>query len=247
MEKLVWPEMPKLDVRGKAITFSAFDAARVGKRSVVFGNVQGGLQLMMAWGNETGTSWETRTWGLWPEYEAGYVRFRYFDSGAVPAFGVLYTSDRGVSSGWMTPLKGPETDPSSIIALPNAKSIGETPRTCQKIDWNASRLTMPYATGTRHPVIVKGDGVDLLMATGTTIARVTSEKEWCVSAYDASPIKSPGTDSWSAILPPDDLEHAALFKQPKGGDLSVRPMSCRVTKEAPIPEGVSGVGGFVED
>jgi hypothetical protein len=247
VEKLTWPDMPKTDVRGKPITFASFDAARVGKRSVVFGNVQGGLQMLMAWGNETGTSWETRTWGIWPEYDEGIVRFRYFDVGSLPAFGALYTSAQGNSAGWMMPLKGPENDPSTVLALPTSKSLGDAARICQKIDWNATRLTLPWATGTRHPVVVKGDGVDMLLATSTTIARVTSEKEWCVSAYDALPIKSSGSEAWSAIIPADDLEHAALFKQPKGGELSVRPMTCRVAKDEKVPEGFAGVSGFTED
>ena len=253
VEKLGWPEVPKIDVRGKSIAFSSFDAARIGKRSLVFGSISGGLQMWMAWGNEAGTSWETRTWGLWPEYDDGYVRLRYLDSGALPAFGVLYTSnapDQSGSVGWMTPLKGPENDPSTSVALPTARSLGETPRLCQKVDWNAARLSVPYATGTRHPVLVSGDGIDLVLATATTIARVTSEKEFCVSAYDALPlngINSKSIDGWSAIIPADDLEHAALFKVPKGGDLSVRPMSCHVTKDSKLPAELTGVDGFVGD
>ncbi|MEO7096155.1 MAG: hypothetical protein ABI175_23035, partial [Polyangiales bacterium] len=157
------------------------------------------------------------------------------------------------STGWMTPLKGPESDPSTVLPLPTAKSIGESPRTCQKIDWNASRLSLPYAVGTRHPVVIKGEGTDILMATSTTIARITSEKEWCVSAYDAVTVRNTitlaptATDAYSAILPADDLEHAALFRQPKGGELSVRPMACRVTKDTKVPEGVTGVDGFVAE
>ncbi len=241
VDKLTFPEFPKTDVSNRPLGFR-LDAARVGKRSVVFGNGSTGLQMVMAWSTE-GQSWEMRTWGLWPEYEHGSVRLRYLDSGATPAFGVYYSDSDLGSLGWMTPLRAPDVDPPTPIAIPSAAQLGDTPRACNKVDWSGTRLALSYEPGTRHPVFVNDDGREIDLATSQTIVRFTSAKEWCVSSFEAVAIAKTNPPQSTALIAPDDLEHAAFFNY-KDGQFTVRPMSCTWAK-GKLPDKANTIDGFV--
>ena len=251
VEKLTWPEVPQKDVRGKPLYFGSLDAARVGKRSLVFGNAPGGLQMWMAWSHEGSPGWDVRTWSLWPETDVGDVRLRYMDSGQNPAFAVLFSgAPDAPMAAWMATLKTAEADPSTVMALPTQKQFGDPPRPCADKSWfSAARLSLPFVAGSRHPMLVKGDGLDLTMATSQAVVRVNDETHWCVSAFDAMPLAyKQGDTAYSALVFPDDLEHSALFRQAKTGsaEIAVRTMSCAYSTSA-VPDSVlSKIDGFSE-
>lgn len=255
IETLTWPEMPKKDARGRTLDLSrGLDAARIGNRSLVFGYVPwqtslppDGMQIALAWssGTKTSTSWDERAWGLWPRDDGGLLRLRYVDSGPSPAFVILYEGERGApSASWMIPLKGPEADPSAIVQLPTAGSLPDVPRACGKADWNAARFTLPSSEDARHPLVVQGD-FDLTMATREAVVRVTTEgKDACVSTWDATMVGSKKTmEGYSALLPLDDLERSALFRN-KNGEISLHTMRCEIVKGGPLPKAFEGIEGF---
>jgi len=253
VEKLTWPEVPTKDVRGRNMPLR-LDAARVGGRSVVFGDVAGGLQMFIAWANPTGTSWETRAWGLWPEVEQQTdLWLRFVESSDKPVVGVL-AKTKTSSVGWAFPIGSVQSDPEGVMPLPLLDGTSDPPKACGKTPgpW---RVLAPWTLGTRHPLIVSSDGKDLPLATSTAILRTGPTGETCVSALDAQTVSGtsykPGGSEWySAIVNPDDLGHASLFKSSwKSGssvtELSVRPMSCTLTP-GPLPEGYATVPGFAE-
>lgn len=254
VEKLSWPEVPNKDIRGRNLPIR-LDAARVGGRSVVFGDVGGGLQLFLAWANPNGTSWESRAWGLWPEPDQPTdLYLRFVESSDKPVVGVL-AKTKTSSTGWAFPIgSSVQNDPDAAVALPTLDTIADPPKACGKTPgpW---RVLAPWSTGTRHPMIVSVDGRELALATSNAIVRAGPSGDTCVSAMDAQTVTTstfkPTSSEWySAILHPDDLGHAALFKSTwKSGipnnEMSVRAMSCSFTP-GPMPEGFSSVPGFAE-
>lgn len=257
VEKLVWPEVPTKDVRGKALGLR-LDAARVNGRSLVFGDTGGGLQMFLAWSNAAGTTWESRSWGLWPEVEDSRDAWlRFIDSGDKPILGVIAPGNKDVPpSAFAVPVDSTKTDPEVLSALPLQKTMPDPPRACGKapLPW---RISAPYSTGTRHPITVSTDGRDILLASSNEILRAGPNGEACVSAMDAQQItflgtnKPPsGTSEWySMLVYPDDLTHSTLWrtswKSGAGNETHVRTMSCTMAPGA-IPEQLNNTPGFTE-
>jgi hypothetical protein len=255
VEKLVWPELPTKDVRGRTLALRV-DAARVNNRSIVFGDTGGGLQMFLAWANPGGTAWETRSWGLFPEIEeARDVYLRFVDSGDKPILGVVATPNKEFPGAAFTvPIEGMKSDPDVLGSLPTQKTMSDPPRACAKGPLPPWRITMPWSTGTRHPLTVSTDGRELVFATSYQVFRAGPTGDPCVTAIDAQQITSPSLKSgtseyYSVILPPDDLGHATLFrtswKSGTGNETAVRTMSCTYAP-GPVPEALANTAGFQE-
>lgn len=256
VEKLVWPEVPLKDVRGRPLTLR-LDAARVGGRSVVFGDTGGGLQIFLAWANQAGNTWESRAWGLWPEVdEARDAWLRFIDSGDKPILGVIAPGSKELAgAAFAVPVDGNKADPEVLGPLPTQKSMPDPPRACGKTPppW---RITTPYTTGTRHPIQVSVDGREVIFASSNQIIRSGPGAEACVSAMDAQqvtmlgPKSTTGTTEWfSMLIHPDDLAHATLWrtawKSGSGNETTVRTMSCTLAP-GPVPETLANTAGFVD-
>lgn len=254
VEKLSWPEIPNKDVRGRNVSLR-IDAARVGGRSVVFGDVGGGLQLFLSWASANGQSWDSRVWGLWPELdEQRDAWLRYVNSSDKPVLGVLVGAAKDAPSlAWSMSLEGMQADPTVIGALPTQKSVSDPPKACGK-DAGPWRMLVPWQTGTRHPMIVSLDGRDVSLATSSQIVRTGPSGEGCVSAFDAQVVTGGAGKSssewYSAVVAPDDLGHASLFRSAyksgtPGSEISVRTMTCSFAA-GPLPEVFANVPGFAE-
>ena len=259
VEKLVWPEVPSKDLRGKAMALR-LDAARIGGRSVVFGDTNGGLQMFLAWANPAGNAWESRTWGLWPELEDSRDAYlRFIDSGDKPIVGVIAPGNKDVApAAFAVAIEGNKADPEVLAMLPTQKSMPDVPRACGKTahPW---RISAPWSNGTRHPIVVSTDGREVLFASSNEILRSGPNAEPCVSAMDAQQITflgsskpAPGTNEWySLLLYPDDLAHSTLWrtswKSGSGNETAVRSMSCTVSlggSGGAIPEQLANTPGF---
>ncbi|MBI2389122.1 MAG: hypothetical protein HYV09_05855 [Deltaproteobacteria bacterium] len=262
VERLSWPEIPTKDIAGNALAMRV-DAVRAAGRSVVLGVA--GAQLWMAWANETGTAWDTRTWGLWPELRGTPSQEASWDFTYVPsATGLRATvvaqwpGGSGVPpAAWGAVLKGVEVDPSEVVGVPTQKLLGDNPSACAATD-TAPRVVAPWSVGTRHAVVVTHDGAEALMGTSFAVLRGDTKKA-CVVAYEARPIARTKGDSkadskgdakpapseegaLSALVPWSDREHAFLFRSTLTGETSVRSLRCVAAKEQPT--GLSGVEGF---
>lgn len=261
VERLSWPEIPSKDVAGNALSMRV-DAVRAAGRSVVLGVV--GAQLWMAWANETGTAWDTRTWGLWPELRSAPAReaswdFTYVPSALGPRPAVVAQWPGGADlppTAWGAVLKGVEVDPSEVVALPTQKAAGGEPSACGA-NVTTPRVVAPWSVGTRHPLVVTQDGAESLMATSYAVLRGDA-KSACVIAYEARPIARPKDakgdskadakptpseeGALSALVPWSDREHSFLFRSTLTGETSVRSLRCVPAKEQPA--GLSGVEGF---
>ena len=103
-------------------------------------------------------------------------------------------------------------------------------------------MIAPFLHGTRHPVVVN-DAVDAprVMLTAEAVLHGTPENP-CVAAFGVDPVtnesgaKAPET----ALISPDDLEHAWLFRQVplasgNGTRVEYRAMSCRFSPTLEIP------------
>lgn len=253
VDRLPWPEVPSKDVTGGPLSLRV-DAVRASGRSVVLGVA--GAQLWMAWANEAGTAWDTRTWGLWPDVRGAVEPtwdFTYVGAaGALrPAVVAQWPGGSGIDpTAWAATLKGVEVDPSEVLAMPTQKALTDPPNACAATD-ATPRIVTPWSNGTRHPVVVTADGAESLMATSYAVLR-GDPKSPCVVAYEVKPIvrvkgdkPKPADDAaLSAVLPWSDKEHAYLFKTAASGDTSVRPLKCGPAKEAPT--GLGGIEGFDE-
>jgi hypothetical protein len=258
VEKLVWPEIPTKDVRGKPLGLR-IDAARVGGKSIVFGDTGGGLQMFLAWANAAGNTWEYRAWGLWPEVEDSRDAWlRFVDSGDKPILGVVAPGNKDVPpAAFAVPIETSKADPDVLSALPTQKSMPDPPRACAPKSTHPWRISAPFSTGTRHPITVATDGREILFASSNEILRAGPNAEACVSAIDAQQItflgtnKPPsGTSEWySLLIYPDDLAHSTLWrttwKSGSGNEAAVRTMSCTVAA-GPIPEQLNNTPGFTE-
>jgi hypothetical protein len=250
VDKLPWPEVPTKDVAGRVLNIR-IDAARMGKRSVLFGTAPGGIQVFAAWANEAGTAWETRSWGLWPVTDElkGEAYFRFFESGDKLFAGVSFTGFEGMRAlGWAAPFT-PDADPTSAIALPTQSALPDPPRPCGKDAQGGFRILLPWEKGTRHPILVSGEATDLILATNNAVTRVTPGSPACTAAFDSYRELPRTADNHVAIVAPDDLEHASLFRAKgwtaDGPEVSFRPMSCAFAK-GPIPEALEESVGFTE-
>jgi len=250
IDKLPWPDVPTKDVAGRAMNIR-LDAARSGKRSVVFGTAPGGIQVFAAWTNEAGTAWESRGWGLWPVDNElkGDAHFRFFESGDKLYAGFSFTGGEGIRSfGWAAPFT-PDADPASAMPLPTQSSMPDPPRACTKDSQSGFRVLLPWEKGSRHPILVNGEVAGLVLATNVAITRVTPGSPPCTAAFDSYRELPRTADNHIAILAPDDLEHATLFRSKgwtaDGPEVSYRPMSCKFEKGA-IPEGLEESLGFTE-
>jgi len=256
VEKLVWPEIPTKDVRGRILNLR-IDAARVNNKSIVFGDTGGGLQMFLAWANAGGTAWETRTWGLWPELEeARDVGLRFIDSGDKPILGVLAAPNKEFAgAAFAVPIEAMKSDPDVLATLPSQKTMTDPPRACAKGATPPWRITMPFSTGTRHPVSISTDGRELLFATSHQLFHAGPGGEPCVSAIDAQYISTPTVkltsgESYAVLIAPDDPAHSTLFRSMwktggGGSETSIRTMSCAFVP-GPVPEALLNTAGFVE-
>ena len=247
VDRLSWPELPSKDANGGAI-LPRFDAVRVGNRSVVLDIVANpGLQLVSAWSNDAGTAWETRVWGLWPElrntkpgeevaWDFTYVTGR-------PALVAQWGGGGGVGPvAWAVPIKASEVDPSEAIEMPTQKLLVDPPKACDAGALATPRIVAPFVRGSRHPVIVSGEGSELLLATSSAVMH-GSGKDACVTAFEATAAGSAGA-TYSAIVSADDLAHATLFRTGANGqEVSARPMTCTLAP-GPLPAALASVEGF---
>lgn len=254
VEKLVWPEVPSKDVRGRPLSLR-LDAARVAGKSVVFGDTTGGLQIFLAWANQAGNTWESRAWGLWPDVEdAREAWLRFIDSGDKPILGVIAPGSKDVAAtAFAVPVEANKADPDVLGSLPTQKTMPDPPRACGK---NAPpwRITTPYTAGTRHPITVSVDGREVFFASSNQILRSGPGAEPCVSAMDAQQITATGpkppsgsTEWYSMLIHPDDLSHATLWrsgwKSGTGNETVVRTMTCTMAP-GPVPEQLANTAGF---
>ncbi len=248
VEKLPWPELPQKDLAGAPLPLRV-DAIRAGGRSVLLGVA--GAQLVMQWANDAANGWESRTWGLWPDAKSkAEWDFTYLPSaiGPRPAIVVQSPGAAGLPAGsWAAAVKGLESDPSEVVALPSQKDLADPPAACGASE--SARVVVPFAAGTRHPLTVSIDGVETLLATGSAVLRGDGASA-CVVAYEARPLatKKPATpaakseDALGAILPWADKEHAFVFRTAPTGEVAVRSLRCVEAKE--LPSGLDGAEGF---
>jgi photosystem II stability/assembly factor-like uncharacterized protein len=246
VDRLSWPELPSKDASGSAI-LPRPDAVRVGNRSVVLGVTGPGLQLVSAWANDAGTAWESRVWGLWPD-------LRGTRPGEEVAWDFTYVTNRpsivaqwGGGGGvgpvaWAVPIKASEVDPSEAIELPTQKLLADPPKACDAGALATPRIVAPYVRGSRHPLLISGEGNEVVLATAAAVMH-GSGKDACVTAFEATST-SGGTTSYTAIVSTDDLAHAALFKVGTNGqEVSVRSMTCTYAP-GPLPTSLTTVEGF---
>jgi len=249
VDRLTWPELPTKDAAGTPLALR-IDAIRAAGRSVLLGVGGPGLELYTAWANESGTSWESRTWGVWPEIRgtSAEVAWDFTYLGGRPSIVAEWPGGGGIAAaGWGAPLKGMEPDPSEAIALPTQKAVADPPRTCDAAALATPRVVAPYVLGSRHPVTVIGEGNDLLLATGSAVLH-GSATDGCISAWEARGTTASITaaGAYTAIVAPDDLAHATLFKTTPGkGEVAMRSMTCVYAKDA-MPAGLAAVEGFSE-
>ncbi len=255
VDRLPWPELPSKDVGGGQLALR-IDAVRAAGRSVILG--VSGAQLLMAWANEAGTGWETRTWGLWPDlkttvepsWDFSYVAA---SGGTRPAIVVQWPGAPGLPPvSWGVPLKGVEADPSEVLGMPTQKTLAEPEVACGDKE-SAPRVVVPFSVGTRHPITITGEPGEPLLATSHAVLRGDG-KTACVLAYEARAIaKGKSTDkvakadpegALSALIPWADRDHAYLFKSAINGETSVRSMKC--SPGGGVPAALSGVEGFEE-
>lgn len=255
VEKLTWPDIPQKDVRGRNLAFH-YDATRIGKRTVVLADAYP-AHFYVAWANEAGGAWESRLWSLWPEADLpGVGMYRFVDSGvgAGAALGLFYAGSAAhAPAAFGFVVKGTlDDDPANLFALPTQKSVGDPPKACGALAKDALRFNVPYSTGTRHPVIVHGDGLDRVLATSNAILRVPAAggTDACVTMIEAAPYPGSPGDAWTALLPPGDLEHATLFRtRYESGQykMSSRPLKCAWSKDMKLPDPLTKIAGFTED
>lgn len=260
-ERFPWPTIPNKDAQGGSFVLRV-DAIRAGSRSVVLGVA--GSQLWTAWANDTGTAWDARTWGLWPDLETGDAPwdFTYLvpkdakDAKAPlrPAIVVQWPGSSGPSaSAWALPLRGIEADPGEVIPFATQKSLSDPPTVCGADASAGGRVAAPFSSGTRHPIVVTGEGADQLLATTFAAIRPNKdgdEKSACVVAYEARPIGAKKNDEGGpfAIVPWGDQAHSSLFRTATNGELSVRAMSCQpLTSKESVPPGLGSVEGFTDE
>lgn len=250
VDKLAWPELPTRDARG-ANLWLRYETARVGKRTLLYGMSSSHAQVLMAWANEAGTNWETRTWGLFPEVEGAPndATIRLLHGAATPTLAVF--SGNGASPlgplGFATPLAAGEPDPISSFALPTQRSLGDG-RACDKAGLAGPRVVAPYSRGTRHPVLIDLDGVELLLATNQATLHVPpAGGDGCLGMWEATPPVWRSGDQFNALVPLDDLGHSVLFRSTsKSSEQQARVLSCTLSKETPVPASLNNVDGFVE-
>ena len=248
VDRLAWPELPSKDAGGQPIAPSV-DAVRVGDRSVIVAVSGPGLQLFTAWANAAGTAWEPRTWGIWPELHAGRHEevawdFTYVKS--APAIVALWGGGASVAAtGWAVPIQSPDADPAAPIAVPTQRTLADPPRACDDAAAGWTRVVAPFVRGSRHPVVVQGEGNELVLATTSAVLRGAGSADVCALAFEAhAPAGGGGTSAYSAVIAPGDLANAALFKASSTGqELSVRPMSCTFAAGT-LPASLVGVDGF---
>ncbi len=251
VEHFTFPELPSKDASG-ALIAQRPDAIRVGNRSVVVGVIGPGVELVTAWANDAGTSWETRVWGLWPDmfgprHEEVAWDFTYV--GGKPVFVAEWPGGNGIAPvAWGVPVKGSDPDPSDAFELPTQKLLADPPRACDAAALATPRVVAPYVRGSRHPVIVVGEGNEMILATGPAVLH-GSGKDACAQAYEVVSVGSGGNGApagltYSAIVSPDDLTHVSLFRTGNPAqELAVRPMTCSFVK-GPLPAALSGIDGF---
>lgn len=244
VDRLPWPELPQKDVTGGALTLRT-DAVRVGNRSVILGFHHGpGLQMWSSWANEAGTSWEPRTWGLWPSL-AGEVSWDFTYLGTTPALVVQWPGGAGLPpTAWAAPLKTPDADPQGAVSLPTqwVATAGCEPNAA------GSRVVAPYVGGSRRPVTVTGEGEAIVLATGNALLKGTG-KSGCVAAWEARPVARPNEPPAStpyAALVAGNTKDAVLFRTNNLlGEVSARALTCAVTTD--VPPGLEGLDGFQRD
>ena len=246
VDRLSWPELPSKDANGGAIA-PRIDAVRAGNRSVVLGVTGPGLQLVTAWANDAGTAWESRVWGLWPELRgtrAGEeVAWDFTYVAGRPALVAQWGGGGGVAPvAWAVPIKASEVDPSETIEMPTQKLLADPPKTCDVGALATPRIVAPFVRGTRHPLLISGEGNEVVLATASAVMH-GSGKDACVTAFEATAVVSAGA-TYSAIVGTDDLAHATLFKVGANGqDVSVRSMSCAYAP-GPLPSALTTIEGF---
>lgn len=244
VDRLSWPEMPTKDGSGALLSLRP-DAVRVGNRSVVIGVSGPGLQLYSAWGNESGTAWESRTWGVWPEllgpkHEEVLWDFTYIAQR--PAIVAQWGGGEGIPAiAWAVPLKGSDPDPTEAIEVPTQRALADPPKGCNDAALATPRIVAPPLRGTRHPIVITGEGNEVILATTSAVMH-GSGKDACVTTFEAG--GSSGGTMYDALIPPDDLAHAVLFRASPGSqDITARSMSCSFAP-GPLPKELSTVEGF---
>ncbi len=245
VEKLAFPTVPSKDAGGDPLGLR-LDALRVGGRSVLIGIGDPGVQLFAAWANESGSAWETHTWGLWPR-GAGDAGFDFTYLAGRPAIAALHAGATvATSAGWAVTLE-PKDDPGEPVALPTQASLGATPRSCGGAQ-SSARVVAPYAKGTRHPVLIGGEPAEIVLATTGALLQSTDGKagtaadDACVRAWEAQPITWGAGTRHGAIVSAEDLAHSTLFKI-DGELLSAKAMSCTL-ESGPVPASLVDAEGF---
>ena len=244
VDKLPWPELPQKDIAGGTLALRT-DAVRVGNRSVLLGFQHGpGLQMWASWANEAGTSWDARTWGLWPSLP-GDVAWDFTYVSGVPSLVVQWPGGAGIApTGWASSLKAPDADPAVTVALPTQPAASAA---CEAAA-TGSRVVAPFVGGTRHPVIVAGESDAIVMATGSALLKGTG-KTGCVVAWDARPIARPNeppTSTPYSALVSGSTKDGVLFRTNNLlGEVSVRALTCAATTE--VPPGLENIDGFQRD
>lgn len=242
VDKLPFPAVPTKDAAGEPLAVR-LDALRVGNRSVLIGLGEPGVQLFAAWANEAGSAWETHTWGVWP---GGFhdVGFDFTYVGGRPSIVALHTADGAAGShGFAVPLE-PKDDPGEPTPVATQASLGAMPRACGGAAsvGGSPRVVAPYGLGTRHPVIVSGEGAELTLATSNALLHGKGGDDACVRAFEAQPLSWSGGLRHGALVSTEDLAHSTLFKV-EGETMSAKPMSCAL-ENAPIPATLVEIEGF---
>jgi hypothetical protein len=141
------------------------------------------------------------------------------------------------------PLRGEGAVIDAPLRVPTQADLPLQPLPCGSAErQGTARVIAPFLHGTRHPVIVN-DAVDAprLMLTAEAVLHGTPESP-CIAAFSVEPVANEAgvKPTETALIAPDDLEHAWLFRQMPsvggaGARSEYRAMSCRFSPTLEIP------------
>jgi hypothetical protein len=246
-------ELPPIPWPANALRQGRSEMARVGNDHLGLLLYGGGAAVVRA--RRSGDTWR---------FDAGVTGLAAPQAfGLLQDFGITYADGRAVfhvelddtaghgGSAQIYPLRAEGAVIDAPQPVPTQADGPVQPQPCGSAERQSSvRVIAPFLQGTRHPVIVS-DAVDAprVMLTAEAVLYGTPGSP-CVAAFgvEAIPNESGMTPAETAIIAPDDLEHAWFFRQvptPNAAGLRIeyRAMSCRFAPTLEIPPELYRVPG----
>ncbi len=238
-------ELPAIVWPASALRSGRAEMARVGNDHLGLLLYGGGAAVVRA--RQSGGSWQ---------FDAGVTGLAAPQSfGLSLDFGITYLNGRAVfhvelddlqgrgGSAQVFPLRGEGAVIDVPLRVPTQADLPLQAQPCSAAEKQGSaRVIAPFLHGTRHPVIVN-DAVEAprLMLTAEAVLHGTPESP-CVAAFGVEPVANEAgvKATETALIAPDDLEHAWLFRQVPaqngaGARAEYRSMSCRFAPTLEIP------------